>query len=124
MGPFYEGKEEDMVTIDGMINKTRKPSVELLESVKLKPTYFSFPSSKADISPSIPSFRFPHYGYYGLQYDNLSPIERNAIPSPKSYFGDAPHCRTTIFGTVINTINFFLGVRNLIKNCQCVLITV
>lgn len=110
-----------MLTIDSITEgKARKPSVELLESVKLKPTYFSFPSSKGDISPSVPSFRFPHYGYYGIQHDNLSPIDKNVIPSPKSYFGDAPQRKTTIFGTVINSINFFVGVRLktvLVANC-------
>ena len=39
VGPFYDGTEKDMLIIDTSQCRTRKPSVELLESVHLRPTY-------------------------------------------------------------------------------------
>lgn len=91
VGPYYDGTESDMLTIDTTQCRTRKPSVELLESVHLRPTYVrwryyfvlinyrklmivtnSFPSPRCGgRTPTLPAFRFPQYGYSSVdEYEN------------------------------------------------------
>ena len=60
VGPFYNACDEEKLTIETYSNLRHKPSVELLESVRLRPTYFSFPSpGTGGRTPSLPSFRLP-----------------------------------------------------------------
>ncbi len=113
-----------MRPISEVETRARKPSLEMLESVKLKPTYFSFPSPNAGRSPTIPSFRFPQYGYYSLHVETNAKLhESTAIPSPKSCISDHTNNnkRTTIMGTVVNFANYFVGVRTSCASWLCYL---
>ncbi len=116
VGPFYGGREDEMLTIQTYQSRTRKPSVELLESVRLRPTYYSFPQFNYDQSPIVPSFRFPQYSFYSLKEPSLQSPSSNSVlnrSSPKSSgVGDKQPegGKTTLFGTVVNCSNFFFGV--------------
>lgn len=116
VGPFYGGGDEEMLTIETHQARARKPSVELLESVRLRPTYYSFPQFNYDQSPNVPSFRFPQYSFYSLKEPSLLSPSSNSIvnrTSPKSIVGEKPEGKTTMFGTVVNCSNFFFGVSTL-----------
>ncbi len=106
-----------MLTIQTYQSRTRKPSVELLESVRLRPTYYSFPQFNYDQSPNVPSFRFPQYSLYSLKEPSLQSPSSNSVinrSSPKSSGGGGekqPESgKTSMFGTVVNCSNFFFGV--------------
>jgi hypothetical protein len=131
VGPFYDSTENDMLTIDTVLGRSRKPSVELLESIKLRPTYVrlrarfhhplnyitscfcSFPSPRGGVTPTLPSFRLPQYGYNSMDNDDYSDSgDLYPTMSPQSYIDDGPIGRqATVLGGVISSTSFFGGVK-------------
>ncbi len=119
VGPFYDGCDEEMLPITSVHTRFRRPTAELLESVKLRPTYFSFAPTYNDRSPSAPEFRFPQYNCYSLQGDLVASPTSNtttAFSSPRQ-FGQFAHQSDrkrkygSLWETVAHCSNFFFGVR-------------
>lgn len=115
VGPFFRDNDEEMLPVDSHLPvRTRRPTVDLIESVKLRPTYFSFSRSINDRSPLVPEFRFPQYSCYSMRDETVSPQSSATVmtPSPPkvSRHSDSNIKKTTMFGTVMNCTNFFFGV--------------
>jgi hypothetical protein len=88
--------------------RARKVSKELLESVKLRPVYRSFPRN-GQLSPGA-FLSTPRLNYHSI--DHSPPIYPVSLPSPDSmndYFGSIKKLST--FGATITSINYFIGVR-------------
>lgn len=112
---FKVGENDDeLLQVDYHL-PIRRPTTDLIESVKLRPTYFSFSRSVNDRSPIVPEFRFPQYSCYSMRDETVSQQSSATIitPSPPnvSKHSDSPNKKATMFGTVMNCTNFFFGVR-------------
>lgn len=86
--------------------RSRKPSKELLETVKLRPTYVSFPTLRNGRSPVGPYFNTPKVGYSSI--DNSPPIFITSPDSVASYFESIG--KMGVFSTTMSSINYFIGV--------------
>ncbi len=87
--------------------KARKPSKELLETVKLRPTYVSFPTPRSGRSPLGPYFNTPRVAYSSI--DHSPPLYQTTPDSINEYFGSIK--KLSVFGASLTGINYFIGVK-------------
>lgn len=133
-----------------LLPSIRKPSVELLGSVKLRPTYFSFPPPRMGRSPTVPTLKVPRYGYYYFSDgdDEVNKSSSNGSDTPGSLLrlfemdkgsesnedqkvaeevGAKPSSnrKLTVFEATLNSLNYFFGVRRKTHcdSLSCLLLT-
>ena len=96
-------------TKDAVANK---PTVQLLSSVILRPTLFSFPSPLSGRSPVLPGFRVPKYGYNAID-DSTAYIgdnfEQSSSPWTRQFTTELPR-QCNVLEAVMKAVNFYLGV--------------
>lgn len=80
------------------------------EPPSTKHTYSSFPSPVSGRSPTLPSFRIPKYGYFGLDGPAGA---RSPTSSPVEFVhpgSSADVRKNSVFRALIQSINYFMGV--------------
>lgn len=101
VGPFFEGDQQNIE----QFRSHRKPSKEVLESVRLRPSYFSFPRD-GTTSPSTLCIKAPKYTYSSI--DSSPPIYLPSPESPPRFIESLG--KISILSATLNSINYFIGI--------------
>ena len=87
-----------------------KPSQDDLESIKLRPIFFSFPPPRNGHSPPRLTFQVPQYDYSSRAHDDNSPVPSESTKPEKSFKIRSNRDQSTLCGAISNCTNYFIGV--------------
>lgn len=100
--------DEPMSIFDGLRTRElpRRPSVEMLETVKLRPTFTSFPEpARGGHTPPLPDFIFPRFrATSASEYESLQHDEGLLDPAVEEI-----ESKDTFVQSVFITANYYLG---------------